>query len=424
MGLVLCAALLAGVICVAAGNGHTLTPVFRLAPARMATSSILLAGGSSNKALERFKSSLDIKRYEVDHSWQARGDSYDPWFRWVVGEGIPNGAPVGSSIADFDGDGSDELLVVRWKQQSILLEMYEVRSGKAQKTDSITDYRNEFPVKGVGALDVLVDESKGIDVQWWFGKQAVTEGKQWQLDRYTYDGTKFKLHGKAHLLESEMNQEGVRQLNTLKYQIKSLGLPNKAIPDSNSGDGFLSSLFADVEKSLTVVTRVLATINEDEHFLGLDDIAWHGGEEWTPAHRAGSFIVSQKAEAWPGGTGNGAQGAQPEQSQPEQSMDGPFKLRGRIHYHTEDAAGEMVSVVSITLDEPVPYRAEYKGSVYESVATEVFLGREGMDMYDELQAFRDQQITVGCDELREAYHDASCYKVDAVAVGNVRVAES
>ena len=72
----------------------------------------------------------------------------------------------------------------------------------------------------------------------------------------------------------------------------------------------------------------------------------------------------------------------------------------------------------------MPYRAEYKGSVYESVATEVFLGREGMDMYDELQAFRDQQITVGCDELREAYHDASCYKVDAVAVGNVRVAES
>ena len=114
-----------------------------------------------------------------------------------------------------------------------------------------------------------------------------------------------------------------------------------------------------------------------------------------------------------------------EESEPEQPQviggynpdDGSANLVGTLHVHTEPFHDDYVTVASITLDEPFDYVSTYKGESYTVTAHEVFVLRDGMDDYDSWLPLDGQHITVHCESVNEAYHDASFFNVDTMAYG-------
>ena len=109
--------------------------------------------------------------------------------------------------------------------------------------------------------------------------------------------------------------------------------------------------------------------------------------------------------------------------------DGTYTLSGTVHVHEEDFGGQRTdSVVSLVLDEDVPYEYEYKGAV-QAVAHEVLLSTTGSEAFgasrfDEWAKYDGQRITVECDGLQGAHHDASYWKVDTIATGKIRLLSS
>ena len=490
--------------------------------------------------LQEYEEELGIKRYEVDYLWQARDESNAPWFRWSVGDGVDDGAAVGSRISDFDGDGADELLVVRWSAASVRLEMYEVHDGSADLANAVSEYESAFPVEGVGALDVLIDEADGIDVQWTYGKSPAMDGHWWHLDRYTYDGKKFKPAG-----EVSMDGTGIYEYGRLKSELSDLGLPTDSIPDVDKDDLWICTLLADTETSLDVVARFLVQVNDSPTYTQITAIRKSGDSDWTKPKRLGSFVITQKAEVWPsssdsdddatrkgadaavwfirtwyddwsldgdskqdnaqiiadrclplvdessqlyqtiGGTPNNraAYSERPDAStcvveepelvsesdgtyrvslwytsdqeanwdgksykwlvedrRHEASWDvtvndkgkvtklelvqrGPYTLSGTMRAHDEDFNGGKITVLSLVLDDPVAFKAEYKGTL-EGEAAEVAISTSQADSYAKWAGYRGRRITVECEGLGAAVHDASQYDVDAVATGDVRLVDA
>lgn len=111
------------------------------------------------------------------------------------------------------------------------------------------------------------------------------------------------------------------------------------------------------------------------------------------------------------------------------TQDGAYILSGTVRVHKEDFGGQRTdSVVSIVLDEDVPYEYEYKGTV-QAEAHDVLLATTGSETfganrYDEWAQYDGQHITVECDGLQGAYHDASYWKVDTIATGKIRLLSS
>ena len=109
--------------------------------------------------------------------------------------------------------------------------------------------------------------------------------------------------------------------------------------------------------------------------------------------------------------------------------DGTYILSGTVHVHQEDFGGQRTDgVVSIVLDEAVPYEYVYKGTV-QAEAHDVLLattGSEafGADRYDEWAQYDGRHITVECDGLQGAHHDASYWNVDTLATGKISLLNS
>ena len=498
--------------------------------------------------LKTFAKGLDVSRYETDYMLQMRDSSNDPWVHWFAKDSLDDGKAIGTKLADFDGDGADELLVVRWQGVSIQLEMYETHNGNAVCKGKVTDYSSDFPIKGIGGLDVLCDGDNGIDVQWWYSNTPVMNGNWWHLDRFTYDGSEFERVGSASL-----DGTGIYELGDLKAQLSSLGLPTDSIPDVDRSATFNATLLADTETSLEVVIRVLATMEDGAapSYEECEAARKSGSSEWSEAKRLGGFIVTQKAETWPstkaapssepaedskwedpralvtsfirawyddwsldgkdrrdskqsvqercrsmvdtssglyrqlgdaslgkaaysgdkgaatcvvedptiiGGDGDiyrvslwYTSDAEPNQSSStsydwlvssrrhEASWDvtvsggkvtavslvprGPYTLAGVVRVHEEDTGLKKITIVSMTLDEPVHFKAEYKGT-YEGDAREVALETSQSDSYGAWSQYEGRRITVETEGLMGAYHDASTYNVDALVTGNVRLIEA
>ena len=111
------------------------------------------------------------------------------------------------------------------------------------------------------------------------------------------------------------------------------------------------------------------------------------------------------------------------------TQDGTYILSGVVRTHDEvfytAPANRTDSVVSIVLDEDFSYEYEYKGTV-QAVAHEVLLATTGSEFfgaerYDEWAQYDGQHITVECDGLQGAYHDASYWNVDSLAIGEIRL---
>lgn len=255
---------------------------------------------SDTALLENYSAELGIHRYEVDYLWQARGVKYTPFFKWVVGEGIDEDSPIGTHIADFDGDGADELLVVCWHDASVALEMYEAHYGNAVQKARMDDYGFSFPVVGIGCLDVACDDENGIDVQWWGSTALISGGHDWGLDRYAYDGKGFTRIGRAN-----QGGTGIYELDDLKSQLRAAGVPTDSIPDVDD-DNVLASMLADRESWFKVITRIAAgTDAMPPTYETLNGIAKQGSEEWSEASRLGGFVITQSAEQLKVGTSNG-----------------------------------------------------------------------------------------------------------------------
>lgn len=57
---------------------------------------------------------------------------------------------------------------------------------------------------------------------------------------------------------------------------------------------------------------------------------------------------------------------------------------------------------------------QYKGTVSRAEAEEVALATSWSDGYERWAEYDGMHVTVGCDELNAAYHDASYFDVDAL----------
>lgn len=102
--------------------------------------------------------------------------------------------------------------------------------------------------------------------------------------------------------------------------------------------------------------------------------------------------------------------------------EGTYLLAGTVRVHEEnfiygDNPG-YVDVVSLVLDEQVPYQYEYKGTV-DAIAQEVALETERDDSYGTWAQYDGQHIAIECDELRGVYHDNANLNVDTMAMGTI-----
>lgn len=91
-------------------------------------------------------------------------------------------------------------------------------------------------------------------------------------------------------------------------------------------------------------------------------------------------------------------------------------LSGTVNVHYEDWYSGRGNVVSITLDEDIDYQFNYKGNI-DATAHEVCITTSNVDDYAYWAAYDGQHVTLTCEGLHGAYHDASMMRVDAIATG-------
>lgn len=107
---------------------------------------------------------------------------------------------------------------------------------------------------------------------------------------------------------------------------------------------------------------------------------------------------------------------------------GPYTLSGKLDVYKVDKYGEQVTVVAVTLDNPITFLYEYKCTEHvearvvaiETSNTESF-GQESGGRWTHWSQAKGRLVTIECDDLTGAIHDASAYNVDALVVGEYRV---
>lgn len=97
-----------------------------------------------------------------------------------------------------------------------------------------------------------------------------------------------------------------------------------------------------------------------------------------------------------------------------------YTLSGVVRVHEEDTGSSMITVVSMTLDEPVDYEFSYRGNPASGTAREVELTFSGSEDFGTWAAYEGRHITVECESLYWAIHDGSYHNVDSFA-GGVRL---
>lgn len=270
--------------------------------------------------LEAQESSLAAKSSSVEYQFRARGyqDAGSESFQWVVSEDLAGGAVVGTRIADYDGDGLDELLAVVWRNGFVDLEMYEVEDGEAVRSATLGDDASlEYTFEGNGALDVAVNADGAIYVQWWHDLAPVLDGHEWAVMRVDYDGEGFdapdvsleppymNFHadarrtggtvfngGKSALFQGT----GIQDLANLKADMRDMGLDTSYVPDESS-DNFTYSSIADADSSLTLVARAVAEVDDSSEALTIAQTIFTAGtDEWGDPRHLGTFQVGRDIE--------------------------------------------------------------------------------------------------------------------------------
>lgn len=97
-----------------------------------------------------------------------------------------------------------------------------------------------------------------------------------------------------------------------------------------------------------------------------------------------------------------------------------YTLSGVVRVHEENVRDSMVTVVSMTLDEPVDYEDSYRGVPSSGTAREVEISSSVSDDFSTWAAYNGRHITVECESLHWAYHDGGLHNVDSFA-GGVRL---
>lgn len=95
-----------------------------------------------------------------------------------------------------------------------------------------------------------------------------------------------------------------------------------------------------------------------------------------------------------------------------------YTLTGKLHTHEEIVYDQSITVVSITLDSPIDYTYEYKGLV-SATAREVELETSLSESFGKWSVYDGGHVTVGCEGLHGAIHDASMHGVDTLATGEI-----
>lgn len=95
-----------------------------------------------------------------------------------------------------------------------------------------------------------------------------------------------------------------------------------------------------------------------------------------------------------------------------------YNLTGVVHTHHEMVNGRAVSVTSMTLDAPITYSFTYKGTV-TTTAREIELENSITGGFGQWRGYEGKRITIGCNNLHQAIHDASMRGVDAFIIGEI-----
>lgn len=271
----------------------------------------------SADSLRRYQDSLKIKSYSVDYLWQIM--TYPTAkHRWVVGEGIPDDAALGSELRDFDGDGEDELLVVRWKEGSYTIEMVEAAGGELstvplendlrpqQVIDYPTDaYQMSSPILGVGRNDVCYDEDDAIIVQSWFHTSPFSDGHEWLLDRFEYRGKDdgFVRVGRASMAGTGL---GPLELQKLIGQVKETGASTSALEELSEQEAwqFNTLMLSDHDASIQLVARMEADSDAygADSYERLSRIFNETHEDWCDPQLLGSFKTTNSSGNTDGGS--------------------------------------------------------------------------------------------------------------------------
>lgn len=97
-----------------------------------------------------------------------------------------------------------------------------------------------------------------------------------------------------------------------------------------------------------------------------------------------------------------------------------YVLTGKINAHKESVSGKTVRVTSITLDKPIDYTYSYKGTV-SATAKEVELETSLSSNYGQWTKYIGHHVSLECESLHGAIHDASMHGVDTLAMGEIRL---
>ncbi|MDO4797834.1 MAG: zinc-ribbon domain-containing protein [Coriobacteriales bacterium] len=246
--------------------------------------------------------------YQTDYLWQARGASRsdgEPYFRVVVGEGIPNGAVVGTCKDDFNADGSDELLVVTWENDTLHLAVHADDGSVLGASDVLGNgvagitRTTSFPLGNKGVLDVLVYDHQPF-VQYWSTGAGIGDGIGWNVTEFVFDDE--GLHPAREVFTAGSYFDAP-EIQRIASEVAELGLPTDAIPTDENGTQayeFLATPYADHVPELHVVTR--ATASSDDFYAGdyksseasvAQGILNSKQDEWSELHPMGTFSITQ-----------------------------------------------------------------------------------------------------------------------------------
>lgn len=249
-------------------------PLLTAIAAILCTSSVFASDALAGKYAELEKTDLDGK---TNHYFEIVGE-YRHAAPMIFD--FKSGA-VSGRIADFDGDGSDELLVVYAENtdldDDLYLQMYEEKDGKAElaaSSDKITNFVSGE--KGGGCVFIKkVDGKDRIFMQYTGEVNSYADGAEVQIKGFDYDGSKFNT-----VLDIETGGSAADFNEEEAQQFKNIGLEDTYAsfePDEYEGEtvyhfnpyyGGLN--IGAIEKDKEMLTDITMTTNIFDIFENID----------------------------------------------------------------------------------------------------------------------------------------------------------
>ena len=318
-----------------------------------------------------------------------------------------------AELVDFDADGSEELLVVYYDKDAAADDHYVDINGNEHERDlnDSTAYVAEvWSYVDDSLVLVYRQPTQATNGGWaYLARLKFEDGKSW-LRSEDYEGSHYiKLWEIANQSPVVAHQYEIRDEYTADMTLWIDGAEeSRGIDAWNNNYGAESVSYLLINKESATVER------EGTYDNGGMYHTVHGCIDLTKVtmHRLGITTTLDE-----GGNASG------------HTDSGTYILSGTVRVHEEDFRGERTDgVVSIVLDEDVPYEYEYKGTV-QAMAHDVLLATTGSETfganeYDEWAQYDGQHISVECDDLQGAYHDASFWNVDTMATGKIRLLNS